>query len=182
MAQPKHSSVGIREACETCGVRIDVSESERALDLIDEVRPLWEVLRTHHAAVSSFRDLNSDGVEAWDLRRAWYVRVIRDGGALVTATGEKGVAGYAVLSVEVGADDTFAVGSGIVEIISLAVAGDLQGQGVGSALMTAIESWTLSSGLDSLRVAVMSGNDRAASFYEGRRFVEAERVLYRRLR
>ncbi len=163
-------------------VLIEIVGQDHGTNGVDEVRPLWDALREHHADVSLYRALNTDIVQAWDLRRAWYLRVLRDGGVIVKARADSDLVGYAVASCEEGPDDTFDVGSGVAEIISLMVARDARGEGVGSSMISAVEAWALSRGLGSLRVAVMSGNDRAVRFYEEHEFEEAEQVFYRRLR
>jgi GNAT superfamily N-acetyltransferase len=70
-----------------------------------------------------------------------------------------------------------------VEIAGLAVAGDHQGQGVGTALITQLERWTLDRGVPTIRL--LSGSERAAAhqFYRhrGYRHLKTEQAFTKSL-
>ncbi len=118
---------------------------------------------------------------SWARRREWYRRILDgDGAYFLAADGAKPV-GYAMVQVHSGADDTFEVSGGILEIVSLAVTKDLRGEGIGTMLIGAAKAFARSRSIDTLKVAVMDGNDRARRFYEASGFALGEFVLYQRV-
>jgi ribosomal protein S18 acetylase RimI-like enzyme len=145
---------------------------------LDELKPLWLELHAHHLAVAEYRNLVSDLEQSWQWRRAWYEQLISEHGSFFIARDAGLALGYAMTYTTVGPDDTFAVQGGTVEIVSLVVAGSRRGRGIGSALLTAVHESALARGLDTLKVAVMVGNERALEFYVGAGFSAAEEVLY----
>ena len=126
--------------------------------------------------------LVSDAAASWERRRAWYARLLGDGGALFVARDDAGnPKGYAVVETVLGADDTFEVVGGVVELVSVVVAVDARDNGIGSRLIEAVKAHAARQGVDTLRVAVMAGNDRARRFYERVGFEAGEDVLYRKI-
>jgi ribosomal protein S18 acetylase RimI-like enzyme len=147
---------------------------------LDEVGQLWRQLHLHHLQVATYPRLVQDLDASWQRRRAWYERLMEDGGRLFTARdGEGRAVGYALIDVVPGPDDTFDVANGLIELVSLVVAPDVRGAGIGHLLMACVEQTARALGLDTLKVAVMAGNDRALRFYESFGFVRGEVVLYR---
>ena len=55
---------------------------------------------------------------------------------------------------------------GVVELISMWVAPDARGRGVGDALVREIERWSLAAGARVVRLSVAEGNGPAAALYE----------------
>jgi ribosomal protein S18 acetylase RimI-like enzyme len=145
---------------------------------LDEVKPLWLCLHAHHLAVADYRNLVSDLEQSWQWRRAWYEQLISDHGSFFIACDAGPALGYAMTYTTVGPDDTFAVEGGTVEIVSLVVAASRRGSGVGSQLLAAVHESALARGIDTLKVAVMVGNERALEFYMRAGFSAAEEVLY----
>ena len=78
-----------------------------------------------------------------------------------------------------GDDDTWPVGAALAELVSLAVAPEARGQGLGTALMDAVDAELERRGVRDLEVAVMAGNDRALRFYERRGLRAGEVLLFR---
>ncbi|MGH2928305.1 MAG: GNAT family N-acetyltransferase, partial [Solirubrobacteraceae bacterium] len=146
-----------------------------------ELEPLWTELHAHHREVAEHRDLVADPTASWAARLRLYRRLLAEGGAYVTATRDGRAIGYAMIGLEEGDDDTFAVTGGVAEVVTLVVAGRERGSGVGAALLAAAEEIARSRGFDTVKIAVMSGNDRAERFYASHGYGVAERVLYRRL-
>ncbi len=110
--------------------------------------------------------------------RAWYRELLAHGGAYFVARNDDTPVGYAMTQTVLGADDTFDVRGGIVEIITLIVAESLRAHGVGTALMGAVREYARDLGIDTVKVAVMVGNAGARSFYANAGFQAAEEVLY----
>lgn len=63
-------------------------------------------------------------------------------------------------------------GADCVELISMWVSPAARGRGVGSRLIAEVERWAGRSGVTSLRLAVMPGNDAAIALYERCGFVD----------
>ena len=135
-------------------VEIAVAGAER----IDELEPLWLALHRHHRAVSAAPVVADDNA-SWARRRAWYLEMLA-GGEDVVLIAERagGAVGYAFLHLHHGPDDTWPVGTALLD----AVDGELAARGVGD-----------------LQVAVMAGNAAALRLYERRGLRPAELVLFR---
>jgi ribosomal protein S18 acetylase RimI-like enzyme len=148
-------------------------------DRIGELEPLWRSLHRHHRSVADLPVLADDDL-SWQRRRDGYRALLERGDAFVlfAAAGEAPV-GYAVVKIRPGDDDTWPVGAHLAELISLAVAADARGQGLGTALMDAVDAELERRGVHDLEVAVMAGNDRALRFYERRGLRTGEILLFR---
>jgi ribosomal protein S18 acetylase RimI-like enzyme len=173
---------GYSTTWDTREVPVRISDARTDVAGLDEVEPLWIELHRHHRDVSRYRDLVDDLAASWDRRLDWYRRLLRQGGCYLTARDDHDrVIGYAMLAVEDGPDDTFATTGGIVEVVTLVVSGDHRSAGVGRALLSAAELAARERGIDTVKIAVMAGNERALAFYEGHGYGLGEHVLYRRL-
>ena len=161
---------------------IHLSQPATDPDGLDDVRGLWMELHRHHREVADYRDLVEDMEESWQRRRDWYRRLLDEDAAYITASEDGRPVGYAMVTITPGADDTFAsAGGGIAEVVTLVVAAAHRAGGVGTALLAAAEAYARERGADTVRIAVMSGNDRAGAFYAAHGYAVAEQVLYRRL-
>jgi len=141
--------------------RLAVAFSLLAPDNIDVIRPLWEQLNQHHAALSSpfAADIASRAFET----RALELQAKAISGKLRieiahTAPGTPPVA-YCITSLS-------AERAG--EIDSLFVNPDRRRNGIASTLMQRALEWLRDSGAVSQRVTVLHANDEALAFY--RRF------------
>ena len=150
---------------------------------LDELGPLFKQLHRHHLEVATFGPLVPDPGDAWTFRRRWYEQIIGGGGRYFVARDGTGHSiGYGLVDHALGRDDTFDVGGGIVEVVTLVVDATARGAGVGEALMVAMEAFADAIGADLLKVAVMAGNGSADAFYAANGFVPGEHVLYRPVR
>ena len=162
-------------------VEARISEPRSDADGLADLEPLWVELHRHHLEVSEYRALVEDPGSSWASRLRWYRQILAEGGSYVTAEDEQGrVIGYAMVAVADGPDDTFEVRGGIAEVVTLIVASDMRSSGLGKALLSAAEDIARDRGYDTVRIAVMSGNLRAQSFYAERGYSVAEHVLVRR--
>jgi ribosomal protein S18 acetylase RimI-like enzyme len=148
---------------------------------LDELRPLWLALHGHHEKVAEYRDLVHDRQASWDRRRNWYLGILDDGGAYFIARQDSEAVGYAMTQTTLGLDDTFEVRGGVIEVITLVVAESARSRGIGGSLLGAVKEFALGQGIDTVKVAVMTGNTRAQSFYANAGFHSAEEVLYLKL-
>ena len=149
---------------------------------LDELGPLYQELHAAHLNVSSYRPLVRDATTSWARRRALYAEALRDRGAsYFVARGPAGDAlGYAFVLPTIRPDDTFET-RGVLELVSLVVAAERRGQGVGRQLVAAVEDHARSIGADTVKVAVMAGNDRAKGLYIGLGYQPGEVVLLKRV-
>jgi ribosomal protein S18 acetylase RimI-like enzyme len=146
-------------------------------DRIDELRPLW--LQLHHDA-QRFSPLQPfvDDETSWTRRRATYVQTFAGGGFALVAE-DDGLVGYAMVRIHEGGDDSWALSDPWAEVWTLVVDEHRRGQGIGSALLDAVDAELASRGVRDLMIGVMEGNDGARRLYESRGLVPAWRQLYR---
>jgi ribosomal protein S18 acetylase RimI-like enzyme len=150
------------------------------IERVDEVRDLWLGLHRHHRAVVGALPLVSDDELSWERRRALYLDRLSSGsGFLVLAVEGETVAGYAMVCIEHGPDDTFPVGDRYAELYSLSVTPQLRNRGIGTRLLDFVDRELARRSIYDLRVAVMEGNADARRLYERRGLRPAEVVLYR---
>ncbi len=147
-----------------------------------QLRPLWIELHLHHRDVAQYTNLVQDIDASWRSRLRLYEGLLEQGAFyFVARDAHQTPVGYAFCGVTVGDDDTFLVQGGIAELVTLVVARDLRGKGIGAHLVTAVESVVAMRGIDTMKIAVMEGNEGAARFYADAGYQTAERVMYRRL-
>ena len=155
---------------------IELSGVER----VDEVRELWLALHHHHLAIVDSVALVEDDELSWRRRRDLYVeRLASGGGFLALARAGDEVVAYALVCLEQGPDDTFALGDRYAELYSLSVGPQMRGQGIGSLLLDFVDRELGSRGVADLQVAVMIENSAARRFYERRGLRAAQVVMYR---
>jgi ribosomal protein S18 acetylase RimI-like enzyme len=164
-------------------MRAHVSAARTDVDGLGALAPLWVELHRHHREVSPYPALVADAEVSWSRRLHWYRRLLAEGASYLTATDDAGrLIGYAMVALESGPDETFAVEGGIAEVVSLVVTRDQRSAGLGRALLRAAEGIARDRGFDTIKIAVMAGNTRAQAFYETNGYSAVEHVLYRRLR
>jgi ribosomal protein S18 acetylase RimI-like enzyme len=148
-------------------------------DELPEIEQLWRSLHAHHRSVAQVPLLADDDL-SWERRSAWYRAQLEAGDAfLLVARAGAAAVGYAFVHVRPGDDDTWPVGAQMAELVSLAVAPDRRGGGVGTALLDAVDAELERRGIADLEVGVMAGNDRAIAFYERRGLRLGEVLLFR---
>lgn len=135
---------------------------------IADLRPLWESLHHHHAAVAPhLKALGSERspVDSWAVRRAHYVALLAEPDAFVFLA-EAGMEpiGYALVYLRL-PEETWTTGR-IAELETLAVIPDYRDRGVGTVLVQAVFGELRRRGITEFGVTVMSGNDDATRFYE----------------
>jgi ribosomal protein S18 acetylase RimI-like enzyme len=147
-------------------------------DRIDELRPLWLELHHHHAGVSAVQPFVDDET-SWAARRRSYVETFEHGGFALVASDEAGLAGYAMVRIHEGPDDSWALEDRYGEVWTVVVAERARGRGIGSALLDEVDAELERRGIHDLMIGVMEGNDRARRLYERRGLVQGWRQLYR---
>jgi ribosomal protein S18 acetylase RimI-like enzyme len=146
-----------------------------SLDDVDALEPLW--VAVHHAHAASMPELAPyvSDAETWAHERPIYVELLAkpDTLLLLARDGDE-LVGYALAHVaaveETWIPDTWRTGPRIGELESLGVVEDRRGEGIGSALMDAVERELAALGVDDLILGVLPGNDGARRLYERRGF------------
>jgi ribosomal protein S18 acetylase RimI-like enzyme len=156
-------------------LRIVIAGRER----VDELEPLWLALHRHHRAVSNV-PVQADDALSWELWRTTYGRCLDAGdGFLCIADRPAGLAGYAMVTLRSGPDDTYPFAGRFAEVASLVVAPEARGGGVGGRLLDAVDAELAHRGIRDQVISVMAGNDDAQRLYERRGFVPGEIILFR---
>ncbi|MCF3102210.1 GNAT family N-acetyltransferase [Streptomyces roseoverticillatus] len=121
--------------------------------------PLWRELRlaalaeAPYAFGSRLADWQGDG----DREERWRARLALPGSFNLIA--ERGAKPVGMVSGIPGPN------AGTVELISLWVAANARGRGVGECLVQAVEQWATGMGTERLHLAVMPGNEHAFALY-----------------
>jgi ribosomal protein S18 acetylase RimI-like enzyme len=131
----------------------------------------------HHAHAASMPELAPyvSDAETWSERRAFYASLFdKPDTLLLLARDGDELIGYALTHVlpvqETWILDTWRTGARIAEIESLAVTEERRGEGIGSALMDAVECELGALGVDDIMLGVLPGNEGARRLYERRGF------------
>lgn len=148
------------------------------IDRIDELRPLWLQLHHHHARVSRVQPF-VDGETSWAVRRRGYVDIFGAGGFALIAEDGDGLAGYAMVRIHEGGDDSWALADRWGEVWTLVVDEGRRGGGIGTALLDAVDAELAQRGITDLMIGVMEGNEGARRLYERRGLVPGWMQLYR---
>ena len=147
-------------------------------DRIDELRPLWLQLHHHHATGSPVQPFVDDDT-SWARRRVSYVETFATGGFALVAEDDSGLAGYAMVRIHDGGDDSWALTDRWGEVWTLVVDERSRGRGIGTALLDAVDAELAKRDVTDLMIGVMEGNDGARRLYERRGLIQGWRQLYR---
>ena len=142
---------------------------------IPALEPLW--VGVHHAHEASMPELAPyvSDAETWaELRRHYESLFEKSDTTLLLAYDGDELVGYAlshVLAVgETFIPDTWRTGARIGELESLAVRESHRGQGIGSALLDAVDEAFDAKGVRDVIVGALAGNEGALGLYERRGF------------
>jgi ribosomal protein S18 acetylase RimI-like enzyme len=160
-------------------VRIACCGPER----IGVLEPLYRALHAHHVTVAP--DLAGMATrpadEAWRARRGRYERWLAEPGAFVAiASREQEAVGYALVSLGEGLQG-WASGGRIADVLDLAVLPQMRGQGIGTALLDAVEARLRETGIERYRLLVLAANADAARFYARRGLEVVSHVMLGRV-
>jgi GNAT superfamily N-acetyltransferase len=158
------------------GIHCELAGAER----VDEVRELWLELHRYHRTLPGAIPLIEDDMLSWERRRALYLDRLRsETGFLVLATEAETVVGYALVCIERGPDDTFAVGDRYAELFSLSVVPQRRARGIGTQLLDFLECELARRSIYEIKVAAMVGNRGSSACTSGAGIGQAEIVLYK---
>jgi ribosomal protein S18 acetylase RimI-like enzyme len=147
-------------------------------ECIDDLRPLWLELHHHHRGVSRLQPFVDDET-SWTVRRRTYVETFAADGFALLALEDSALAGYAMVRLHHGPDDSWALADRYGEVWTLLVSERMRGRGLGSALLDAVDAELARRGVHDLMIGVMEGNDAARRLYERRGLVPGWTVLFR---
>lgn len=153
-----------------------------APEALDALRELYAELHAEHLNVATFDRLVRDVDVSWRRRSALYRAALEGGGGayFVAADDRERRLGYAFTVTTAQPDDTFDT-TGTIEVVTLVVAADHRGRGVGRNLLQAAQTEAERSGIDTIKLSVLQGNGNALAFYTALGYEPAETVLYRRV-
>lgn len=147
----------------------------RRLDLaeLDRLEPLWSALRLHHAAVAPGFGPPRARSDSWRRRREEYERWLKEPGAFaLVAKRSSGPVGYAMVHPRHGSS-TWPLSEPAAELETLSVLPSERGQGIGLALLDAVQAELAANGITALSLFAVAGNDEAIQFYERHGFETA---------
>jgi ribosomal protein S18 acetylase RimI-like enzyme len=154
---------------------------------LDELEPLWrELYERHNAVTPHLSERVRPFAQAWASRRNAESRWQQaEPDSFVLAAHFHGrLAGYAFVRVRSGAGfaESWTFSDPIGDLVTLVVLPELRGQGIGSALLDAVEARLHELGIADLVITVIATNTDAARLYERRGAVPFITDLVQRVR
>lgn len=163
------------------GVEITSVPRER----LEELQPIWRSLYEHHLALTPHLRERSRRIEqAWKARRQaeaeWLQREPLS--FVLAATREGAYVGYAFVRVRAAEFATsWSASDPLAELSILAVLPEARGQGLGSALLDAVEARLRELGVADMTISVVTTNVDAMRLYERRGAVQFVTELVQRV-
>jgi ribosomal protein S18 acetylase RimI-like enzyme len=152
----------------------DITVREGGLEDLDALAPLWQAVHRHHAASMPELAPYVTGDQTWEARRALYDELLQkpDTTLLLAHDDHDDLVAYAMAHVFARAgswmEDTWTTGERIGEIESLAVREDHRGSGLGTRLLTALETRLTQLGVEDVIIGLLPGNEGARRLYARR--------------
>jgi len=140
---------------------------------MDALEPLWRALYDHHNGVTPHLGDRSRPFElAWQSRRQTERRWLQSEpeSFVIAAQDADRIVGYAFVRIRSGAGfaESWSVSDPLADLATLSVLPEFRGQGIGSALMDAVEARLGDMGIPDMAITVISTNTEAIPFYERR--------------
>jgi ribosomal protein S18 acetylase RimI-like enzyme len=162
------------------GARGPVTEIVRGdASRIEELEPLWLALREYHGSVTPDWGALRPEAESWERRRTVYADILEEGGVLFMADQDSELVGFALCEQEQGGSPTWEWPEEFLSIVDLVVLPANRGQGLGDALLDAVEAEARERGVAALDVNAAAPNELARRFYE-RHGYRLDLVTYRK--
>lgn len=163
----------------------DFSIARLPAERLDELKPVWRSLYEHHLTLTPHLRERSRGVEqAWTARReAEREWLEAEPLTFVLAAERNGTyLGYAFVRVRPAEFATsWSASDPLAELSILAVLPSERGQGVGSALLDAVEAQLTELGVEDMTISVVTTNVEAMRLYERRGAVQFVTELVQRV-
>jgi GNAT superfamily N-acetyltransferase len=156
----------------------DVEIVRGGAELLDQVRPLWLALRTHHNTIAPDLGPVREDDDTWRRRRAQYEGWLADDRCFVLVARRAGRAvGYAYVRVAESASPTWTTPQTVVDVETLSILPEARGAGVGARLLALIREEVDRQGYDGLQLTAVASNRDALRFYEREGFAPTFIVL-----
>ncbi len=146
---------------------------------IEELEPLWLALRDYHGSITPEWGPLRPEAASWERRRAVYADLLAEGGVLFLAVDGSDLVGFALCEQEQGGSPTWEWPQDFLSIVDLVVFPANRGQGIGDALLDAVEAEARELGVAALDVNAAAPNELARRFYE-RHGYRLDLVTYRK--
>ena len=144
---------------------------------IDEIAPLWKALLDHVAelpdAIVPIRPFE----QSWPIERREMRETLAGDAFVLVARRGGAVAGYAFVAIE-GPDPVWYTGDLRAELRHLSVADGERGNGVGTALLDAMDAELERRGVEDVEIGVDTANHDAVRLYERRGFRADFHIFY----
>ena len=144
---------------------------------IDDIAQLWKALMDHVAALPEALVPVRPSEESWELERKEMLEALAGDAFVLVARRGGATVGYAFVIIE-GPDPVWYTGDTHAELAHLCVAEGERGNGVGSALLDAMDAELERRGVEDVEIGVDTGNDVAARLYESRGYRADFRIFY----
>jgi ribosomal protein S18 acetylase RimI-like enzyme len=145
---------------------------------IELVAPLWKQLMDHIAALPDALVPVRPSEESWVLERKEMLEELAGESFVLTASRAGRVVGYAFVCVEARPDPVWYTGDKHAMLATLCVDEAGRGDGVGSALMDAVDAELERRGIEDVTIGVDTGNKVAAHLYETRGYRPDFQIFY----
>ena len=144
---------------------------------IDAVAPLWTALLDHVAALPDAIVPVRPSDESWELERKEMLEALAGDAFALVARRDGEAVGYLFARIE-GPDPVWYTGDAHAELAHLSVAEGERGNGVGSALMDAMDAELERRGVEDVEIGVDTGNEMAVRLYERRGYRADFHIFY----
>lgn len=134
---------------------------------LDSLAPLWQALLDHIAGLPGAVVPVRPFEQSWPLERATIARILDEDGFGFLALRAGRPVGYALVSVE-DADPVWYTGEKYAELVHLSVTEEERANGVGTALLDAVDAELTRRGIEDVQIGVDAANHGARRFYERR--------------
>lgn len=144
---------------------------------IELVGPLWMQLMDHIAALPGALVPVRPSDESWRLERREMLAELASEAFVLVARRDARVVGYAFVCIE-GADPVWYTGDSHATLATLCVDQAERGNGIGGALLDAVDAELARRGVEDVEIGVDTGNVVAAELYEQRGYRADFRIFY----
>jgi ribosomal protein S18 acetylase RimI-like enzyme len=143
------------------------------LDRMEELQPVWRSLYEHHLTLTPhLADRAQPFEQAWQARQRIEAEWRTRGEELfvLAAEAQDGYVGYALVRIRSGSDfaASWSASERLAELVILAVLPQWRGQGIGSALLDAVEARLRELSVEDMVISVVTTNDDAMRLYRRR--------------
>lgn len=145
---------------------------------VDELEPLWNALREHHAALAPEWGAPRTREDSWALRRPEYTAWLADPANFCLVARDGAGTAVAGAVVKLNGPESIWPTERSGELETLAVLPDWRSAGVGGALIAAARAELARRGLESMSIEVLHANVDGLRFYERHGFGPATHTLW----